>query len=104
MSDNKLKTPFEAICIDDANRPPEIPAGKWVKKGQRYTVNKTHRSKTDNGLGFEIHSLGLDESNYPYNSIASKRFGIPMDQINANHEEAANAVKELMEELKHQTT
>jgi hypothetical protein len=97
---NKLKTPFKAICVDDANRPQEIPPHKWVKKGQRYTVNKTHQSLSDGGLGFEIDSLGLDDSNYPYNSISARRFAIPMENIEADAEEAVN---ELMEELKPQT-
>jgi hypothetical protein len=101
MSVNELKAPFVAICIDDSNRPPEIPEHKWVKKGQRYIVNRTHRSIADVGLGFEIDSLGLDESNFPYNSISARRFGIPMDNIEADAEEA---VKDIMEEINTQTT
>lgn len=95
-----IKPPFEAICIDDANRPPEIPVEKWVVKGRRYTVSKVMKSKSDGGYGFVIDELGLDDSNYPYNSIAIRRFGIPMDQLTSEEEkEAEEAVKKLTEEV-----
>ena len=41
---NPLTVPFIAICIDDSNKPIEIPSEKWLKKGQRYTVLKVVNS------------------------------------------------------------
>lgn len=28
----------ECVCINDKDRPKEIPANKWIKKGEPYTV------------------------------------------------------------------
>ena len=43
--------PFTATCIDDKKRPIEIPADKWVKEGEPYTIigSKTN-SYRNNGF------------------------------------------------------
>jgi hypothetical protein len=92
-----IKPPFVVVCINDSNRPQEIPSNLWVTKGQRYTVIQVKPS-LDGQIGFVLEELPLGEDTIPFDSFGSKRFGIPMDQISIE-EEAEQALKELTEEL-----
>ena len=93
----QIKVPFIVICIDDSNRPPEIPAHLWPKKGQRYTVIKVQPS-LDGKVGFVLEELPLGDDTRPFDSFASHRFGLPMDQLSSKEEEEADKlVKELTE-------
>ena len=35
-----MEIPFKVICINDTDKPSDIPNSKWIKKGNLYTVNK----------------------------------------------------------------
>ena len=82
---NPLTVPFIAICIDDSNKPIEIPSEKWLKKGQRYTVLKVVNSM-DGQPGFILEELILGDDTYPFDCFSVKRFGVPMPEIKAEKE------------------
>lgn len=73
-----ISVPFKAMCINDKNRPAEIPVEKWVVEEDWYTVVKV--VQMSNGvLGFVLEEITLTEDNYPYKSFGAHRFGIPME-------------------------
>lgn len=78
MQDNnvQLSVPFEVVCVNDANKPKEIPPNKWLTKSQKYTVIGVGTT-LDGALGFQLKEIELDESCYPYGCFNPKRFGLP---------------------------
>ena len=89
----ELTPPFTVICINDKNRPPEIPSSKWLSKGNEYTVIEVGKT-LDNQPGFKLKEIQLDKSNFPYDCFSIHRFGIPQENLS----EADEAVQELLEE------
>lgn len=76
----EIKVPFVAICINDSNRPNDIPISKWVKKGEEYTVIDVKKLLIQGGrLGFKLKELNIDDC-FPYQFFDATRFGIPIDQ------------------------
>jgi hypothetical protein len=63
-----------AICINDKNRPKEIPQNKWLKKGQEYTIIFTTLCKPQNEIGVHLAEIELDESCSPYEYFMLNRF------------------------------
>ena len=67
---------FKVICINDSNKPNEIPNSQWVKKGSIYTVTKVSKMLIQGGIiGFELAEINLDGC-APYKYYAAERFGI----------------------------
>lgn len=83
---------MKAICIDDENKPPEIPDEEWIEAGVVYTVKSIVR------LGFEVGKYGvllkeveLSSKSMPYESYDAERFIIfPFDIEIENKEEYFN--------------
>lgn len=100
----EVKVPFEVTCIDDSNKPNDIPSSRWVKKGQKYTVIKVAKMLIQGGLvGFKLEELNIDEF-FPYQFFAANRFAIQLNpawdieaQLEKLLEEAKEEVKELNE-------
>jgi hypothetical protein len=70
------------ICIDDVGRPKEIPIEKWVVKNNMYHITHVYRHVQQNMIqGVELEEIFLDDSNFPYQSFALKRFSILYDDI-----------------------
>lgn len=66
---------IKAICINDANRPNEIPESKWIKLGQSYTITKVFKMVfQDNILACELKEIDLSDN--PYNCFRLDRFAI----------------------------
>lgn len=101
----------KVICIDDKNRPKEIPESDWVKEGDEYRV--THVSiqvnqKEDGGfvLGCDLYEKPLSkEKHYPYECFRFKRFGCTEENFQELIELIINccstskdAAKQLLEE------
>lgn len=64
------------ICIDDSNRPKEIPVSKWVVKDKEYTIVHVFYHPQQKIQGVELGEVELDDSCFPYGSFALKRFTI----------------------------
>lgn len=72
---------IRCICIDDSKKPKEIPARKWVKKGEEYHVIYTVWSITSQKLGVHLHEISLDEDCHPYEFFSIERFSFNMDDL-----------------------
>jgi hypothetical protein len=72
-----------AICIDDKNRPKEIPVSKWVKENNEYNiihVSTSLHEKTKNVLMFHLSELDISDCE-PYTAFRATRFAIHKDDI-----------------------
>ena len=98
-----LHVPFEVVCINDKNKPFEIPQSKWIKEGQKYTVVGVGNT-LDGKVGFKLESPVLDESCEPFDCFNPARFGIPVeeqkDALMQELEELGIQVEEFERELK----
>ena len=65
---------MKVICIDDRNRPNDIPTSKWVKKGKEYTIIKVDKILMQGGiLGCQLEEIDLSDC-FPYNYFSLNRF------------------------------
>jgi hypothetical protein len=84
------------ICVNDKNRPKEIPQSDWIKEGETYHI--THVSiqvnQIENGkpvLGCDLYEKPLSiEKHYPYECFKLWRF--------ATDEENTKALIELIQD------
>lgn len=75
---------IQCLCIDDSNRPKEIPESKWVKKDNLYTIIKvTIHPLQDNIQGCELAEISLDETCLPYEYYRLSRFAIQEEDVDA---------------------
>jgi hypothetical protein len=82
---------MRVVCIDDSNRPHDIPANKWVEKGKEYTIIKFVRMVAQGGiLGVELEEIDLSDC-FPYECFAASRFA----PIEPKKEEETDKVKEI---------
>lgn len=66
---------IDCICIDDKNRPKEIPASKWIVEGDKYRITHVYvMRKMGNILGVTLYEKPLDESCAPYEMYRLSRF------------------------------
>ena len=67
------------ICLDDSNRPSDIPLSAWITKGQKYTVVDAFT-----GFGgvliFQLAERDLTPY-FPYKGFDAKRFGAVEDPV-----------------------
>jgi hypothetical protein len=68
-----MDLPQEVICINDQDRPNEIPLSKWVKKGKVYTVIRIVKMVIQGGYGVQLEEIDLSDC-YPYQFFGAYRF------------------------------
>jgi len=89
---------MKVVCIDDKNKPLDIPNHKWIKEKQTYTISKVVRMKLQNNeLGVELEEIDLTDC-FPYNYFSLKRFA-PIEPENLLERERIKTL-EIEEELK----
>lgn len=71
----------ECICINDSNRPKEIPQSKWVKEGEKYTVIYTVTVLPQKQLGFHLAEIELTDNELPYEYFLASRFGFTKENL-----------------------
>jgi len=64
----------KCVCINDKNKPSEIPANKWIKEGNEYHVYFIITVLPQKQLGFLLEEIELDETCKPYEYFLSHRF------------------------------
>jgi hypothetical protein len=85
------------ICINDKDRPNEIPLSKWIKKGNEYNVVKADYMNMQNKiLGYQLQEIDLSGC-FPYLYFAASRFAIKEDK--PDKEMVKENLLELEEEL-----
>lgn len=69
------------ICIDDKNRPNEVPLTLWVKEGEEYHITKVIKMKQQGGIeGVKLHEINIDGC-FPYTYFRLSRFAINLDKL-----------------------
>lgn len=95
---NDLKPPFYVVCINDKNRPKEIPVTKWITFGETYTVTNIGRT-LDNQIGFVLKERELGEDTFPYDLFSAKRFALKVGLVDTAEEVAEEVVDDLIVEV-----
>jgi hypothetical protein len=72
---------IECICINDKNRPKEIPPFKWIKRDEKYTVIYTVTVLPQKQLAFHLAEIDLDESCHPYTYFLASRFAFTEENL-----------------------
>ncbi len=72
---------IECICIDDSNKPKEIPDNKWVKKGQTYHIIYTVIVLPQRELAVILSEIELTDNEMPYEYFLAKRFAVTQENI-----------------------
>ena len=74
----------KATCVNDKNRPQQIPQSKWLVKDNEYTIIKVTIHPNQNGIqGCELAEISLDETCLPYEYYKLDRFAISQDDLEA---------------------
>ena len=71
----------ECICINDSNRPNEIPVSKWIKKGNTYNVIFTVTVLPQKELGVQLAEIELTDRELPYEYFLANRFSFTEDNL-----------------------
>jgi len=72
---------IRCACINDRNRPNDIPKNKWVKRGEMYTIVFAIVVLPQRELGFQFEEIDLDESCLPYEYFLANRFAFLKDDL-----------------------
>ena len=71
----------KCICINDKNRPSKVPANKWVKEGNEYTIIFTIVVLPQKTLAVQLEEIDLDESCMPYEFFLANRFAFTQEEL-----------------------
>lgn len=71
----------ECICIDDNNRPKEIPVSKWVKKNNIYHIIYTVTVLPQREIGVLLSEIELTDKELPYEYFLLKRFAFTEENL-----------------------
>ena len=74
-----MSLPMKIMCINDKNKPQEIPANKWIHSGEVYTLIGVQPLLSSNSMGFELAEITLGEECFPYHYFNPDRF-VPVDE------------------------
>jgi len=85
---------MKVICINDKNRPNEVPLNRWVKKDEEYTIIAVTFLTIQNTYGCKLAEINNDDL-FPYQFFALDRFAISKSEI----EEAINENELVLEEV-----
>lgn len=95
---------MNCICINDKNKPKEIPQSKWLKEGKEYTIVFAIVVLPQRRLGFQLAEIDLDESCLPYEFFLAERFAMTKEDFDKLPEflnecgQANLSIQELMKE------
>jgi hypothetical protein len=79
---------MQVICINDSNKPKQVPEEKWIKKGNTYTVIASIKLNIQLGkIGFKLEEIELDHSCFPYEYFDSERFSLQIESFKTTREE-----------------
>tara|TARA_B110000503_G_C7029906_1_gene363541 strand:+ start:289 stop:579 length:291 start_codon:yes stop_codon:yes gene_type:complete len=86
---------MKLICINDSDRPNDIPTSKWIKKGNHYTAVKFNKMNMQAGaLGVQLEEIDLSDC-FPHTHFLASRF-VPLIPVEEKEKEN---IEELEEEL-----
>lgn len=69
---------LRVICINDADRPNEIPLNRWIKKGEIYHIIQIDAMNAQGGIyGCKLEEINNDDL-VPYEYFRLDRFAVPV--------------------------
>ena len=69
------------VCVDDKNRPVEIPTSKWVKDGEKYHITHVYHQYQQKGIkGVELSEFDISDC-APYNCYRLDRFAFTEEDL-----------------------
>ena len=71
---------MNVTCIDDKNRPNEVPSTRWIKKGNKYTIIKVAYMTQQGIYGCKLEEINNDDL-YPYSYFALSRFAVTEEEV-----------------------
>lgn len=72
---------IRCVCIDDSNRPVEVPANKWPKEGQEYHITHIFLMMQQGKIqGCELAEFDISMC-VPFNCYRLNRFAIHKDDL-----------------------
>jgi hypothetical protein len=74
---------IKCLCIDDSNKPNQIPKDKWVEKGKEYTILFSMTVLPQKQLAFQLNEIDLDDSCSPYTWFLANRFSFRREDLEA---------------------
>lgn len=72
---------IKCVCINDSNKPKEIPQKKWLVKGKQYTVIFCIVVLPQRRLAFQLDEIDLDETCTPYEYFLAERFALTKEDF-----------------------
>lgn len=72
---------ISCICINDKNRPKEIPPSKWIKQDEEYHVIYTVTVLPQKQLAFHLAEISLDECCVPFEYFLANRFAFTEENL-----------------------
>ena len=89
---------MKAICIDDSDKPEQIPQEEWIEEGVVYTVTKiTRMGFQKDKFGLALEEIKLTSKSMPFELYDAERFIIiPFAvEIGSDHEIDASNTDDL---------
>jgi len=74
---------IKCLCVDDINKPSQIPQEKWLKKGKEYTILFSMTVLPQKQLAFQLYEIDLDDSCSPYTWFLASRFAFREGDLEA---------------------
>ena len=71
----------KCVCLDDSNKPKEIPDHLWVKQGKEYHIACVYWHPKQGVEGVDLLEIALDDSCYPYETYQLRRFGFTQQEL-----------------------
>jgi len=97
---------IKCICIDDSNKPDNIPANKWPVAGEFYHIIMIVTVMPQGVLAYHLAEINLSDDELPYEYFKASRFGVRIedlplvaDMIEAT-DEACQSVDDLLSQIK----
>jgi hypothetical protein len=72
---------IKCICIDDRNKPAQIPSNKWLEHGMEYTLLFSMTVLPQKQLAFQLYEIDLDDSCSPYTWFLANRFAFREEDL-----------------------
>lgn len=86
---------MKVLCINDKNKPEQIPQDQWIEEGVIYTVTKAIHLPLQPGIaGFLLKEVSLSPDCFPYEFYSSNRFAVILDKLQENEAEVSELVEE----------
>lgn len=72
---------IECRCIDDKNRPSDLPLSKWVKEEEKYHITFVTLCLPQKVFGYSLYEKPLGPECSPYEYFISTRFAVKKEDI-----------------------